>query len=189
MIYTAIIAGRDKARTDIQCFTTPMGFSTGRMNAKVYKILSHLFVKGPSIWVDGNIFPKVKEERMLEKLLQGYDIAAFKHPWRSTVDEEVQTIVELKLVEPPLAKSFRERFVDYLSEPLFECGVLVRADNERVRDFNLRWWALLNEFPPRDQITFPVAIKDVPHLRVRMLDADVRHHKYFDFQAHAAKGS
>lgn len=187
MIYTSITNGRDRSREDIPCFTVPMGFKSHRMNAKVYKVLSHLFVQEDSIWVDGNIYPKRDEAVLLEKLLGEHDVAAFKHPWRKTVSEEVQCILGLGFIEEEMSKAFRAKYKKHLENDLFECGILLRRNNARVKAFNEIWWQLLNEFPPRDQITFPIAITMVPGLKVRRLEANIREHRFFDFRAHSSK--
>ena len=184
MIYTSIFGRRDNLRLDIPCFTTPLGFAMPSMNAKAYKVLSHLFVPQDSVWVDGNIFTKAKESDILDRLLGEHDLAAFKHPWRDTPAQEAQTVIEMGIANKYNVDLMLQLFPQLEKLPLYECGILLRRNNDLVRQFNEEWWRLINLFSSRDQITFPLAIERTPKLKVRRIEANLREHKFFDFHGH-----
>lgn len=180
MIYTAIVGSIDAERKDIHVYSDRVGFESDRMNAKIYKVLSHHYTVGPSLWVDGNISVKVAQSEVIYSLLFDADLAVFKHPFRSSIADEYKEIKALKLkgVMPDFPPKFKD-------ESLYECNVIVRRNNAVVRRFNEVWWSLICRYPERDQVTFPIALNYVPELRVQLIPGVLRKdHPWFKYVKH-----
>lgn len=163
MIYTAIAGDKDEPRNDIKVFTTDM-FVSPRMNAKIFKILPHLFMKDEySVWVDGNIYPKKTEEEYVS-LLGDNDIAVLKHPERDCVYEEagfckIKGKDTAEHIDPQVQ---RYRQAGYpANNGLYACGFIIRRHTEEMKRLCERWWAEICTGSSRDQISFPVVFKDI----------------------------
>jgi hypothetical protein len=185
MIYTAITSGIDQPRNDVKVFSEPLiqPYLCDRLSSKVYKILGHLFVKCPSIWVDVNITLNVPEKQAME-LLYGYDLVVFKHPYRKCVSEEVSKIIECGYMQSDTGKEFLQEYPDVDKYGLFEAGVIMRSSYKMVARLNEIWWSLICRWSIRDQITLPIAIMQVPQVRVNVVDANIRNHPFFTLVYH-----
>ena len=187
MIYTAICGDKEKPRSDIKVFGGDGIFATPRMEAKRYKVLSHLFVNSDvSVWVDGNISLKVSEEVLVRKWLGDADIAMFKHPYRKRVLEEIAEVCRCNLDTPfhcyeSLRDLSRETF------PLVECSVVIRRHNPATLMFNETWWSLICRYSSRDQITAPTALRRTVAcgMKLALKGGNVRSHPMFDYVPHA----
>ncbi len=184
MIYTALSGNIDKPREDIKCFTTDVFFDE-RMNAKLFKVLSHKFTSGTSIWVDANIELLIPEDRLINEWLDGYDMAVFKHTFRKDVYEEGELCSRLY---PEYSDKIDEQMVRYKEEGfeggiMAECGVLVRRNNPTVNQFNEAWWAEICRWSPRDQISFPYVASKFP-IKINYINGNVRQHNYFKYTKH-----
>lgn len=185
MIYTSILGDRDPPRDDITVFNAYNQFTRPVLNAKIYKILSHLFVSGESIWVDGNIFPQVSEEEIFDQMAYDCDLGLFLHPARASAHEESRVLQEWKIGSPNNLIDWSAR-EEGRGRGLFEAGVIVRRNHERVRRFNERWWALVCRYPWRDQLTLPEALRD-SGVRVHTftwLAGEKREHPCFRYELH-----
>lgn len=155
MIYTAICGGKDLDRKDIKVFKEYSRFFDPRLNAKIYKILPHLFMDCEySVWLDGNMYP-LKEEKEYIALLGGNDIAVFKHPERNTTKEEADFCV-LK------EKDLKENIKDYPASKLYSCGFIIRRHTDKIKQLCEKWWAEICTGSVRDQISFGYVFKDEP---------------------------
>ena len=158
MIYTAITGGKDEPRTDILCFTEYDKFTEPRRNAKIYRALSHLYVDDEySIWCDGNIELKVTEEHLIS-LMDGYDVLAFKNPYRDCLYDEAEEGSKLGLDDENILKEQAERYrkEGYKEKNgLWQTGVLLRRHTDQVKRLNEAWWAEICRGSMRDQVSFP----------------------------------
>lgn len=170
MIYTAVSGGRDNIRTDIKCFTDYDRFNTGRMNAKIYKVLSHLFVDGLwSVWIDANLFLKVSEKELIE-LAGDSDMAVFKNPYRKNIFDEGMECIRLGLddeetISEQLLRYKNEGF-DINGSGLGACFLIIRKNTPEINRLNEKWWAEICRGSSRDQISFPYVYGD----KVKYLD-------------------
>lgn len=180
--YTAICGGYEPARSDVLVFgDSPTGkFKNPVMNAKAPKILPHRFVDAPfRIWVDGNIYLNRPPVDLVADLLQGYDIAVFRHPWRKCLYDEHEPARER--LAPEMRPLIDEQARRYEREGmprnfgLAECGVILSRANDATREFFDRWWAEVCRFSPRDQMSFPyVWWRMGSRIKVRLLEAKTR---------------
>ena len=127
MINTALIGGRDKPREDIKVFSEYSHFIKPVLNAKIYKVLAHLFVPGESIWVDANISTKVPEAEIFSELYFDRDLAMFRHPARTSALEEAKTLLSLKMGSASDVEDWIEHHPEGRGAGLFEANVIVRG--------------------------------------------------------------
>ena len=182
MIYTAIIGGKDPVRNDIKVFRNYNRFSTPRMNAKIFKILSHSYIKDEiSVWLDGNIYP-LKTEKEIVDLMGDADMMVFRHPFRTNIYDEAK---QCQFLKKDNAKIIDEQMeTNPKVRGLFECGVLVRRNNEVMRRFNEAWWAEICRYSSRDQLSFPCMIQRFPEIKIKIIEGNIRNHEYFKYVEH-----
>lgn len=198
--YTAICGGYDKPREPVlghtiahygdgaaPVFQHGHGFQDPVMNAKVYKVLPHHFMGAPiRIWMDGNIYPQKPAPVLVRELLQDYDIAVFKHPWRNCIyDEHEPARLRLhqekwRLIDDQIkmyaARGMPRKF------GLAECGVILSRANEITREFFERWWAEITRFSSRDQMSFPFVWWQMRNrIRIRLIEAKTRFGEWFKY--------
>lgn len=187
-IYTAITGNKDTARSDITCYTEYDAFKRPVMNAKIYKILFYKFTDSDIvIWVDGNIFPTVPLETLVKELLGDADLFAFKHFDRDDVYDEADAAMGLGGEQFPYIEKHK-KYLESINFPkhtgLCDCSVLIRRNTKEVRDFCNAWWAEICCHSNRDQLSFPVILKQFPNLKTRFLEGNPRNHKYFKYVPH-----
>lgn len=166
------------------CFGDAEIFRRPEMEAKRYKILPHLFFPDAdiSIWHDGNIWPLVSAERLMEQFLGDADLAVFCHPYRQTVWEEFTTLRknEGRFRIPFLQQQLQAQEDAYRSEglpvdaPLYECNFLIRRHTDAVNRLMEAWWAQICRWQWRDQVSFPyvlwkhpVDVSAIPNVNIR----------------------
>lgn len=163
MIYTAITGEKNKPRTDIETFKGEGLFDSSRMEAKIYKVLFHKFIKDEySIWVDGNVFLKYQEDYYY-KLLDDYDIAVKIHPGRDCVYEEAESCKEKnkdkhELIDKQVEKYRKEGYPEH--NGLGECQMIIRRNTPEMRKLCEAWWEEICNHSSRDQISFPYIFRD-----------------------------
>lgn len=137
-------------------------FSSPRRTARYYKTMSHKIFPDAdvTIWLDANIRILVLYESAVSWLL-GNDIAAFKHPQRNCVYEE---IAACKLLKKGNRKNIERQERAYLNAGLPHKGGLldtrcvIRRHTEKVKALNEMWWAEIEKFSERDQVALPYAL-------------------------------
>jgi len=157
-IYTAIVGGKDKERTDIQVFKDFDKFKLPVFNAKIYKVLPHLFLDLKenewSVWVDGNITLKVDPEELIKMVKT--DIGVFPHPDRTCLFDEAAYCMHYGIGNQ---KEIADQIKQYSKFPkgkgLAMCGILVRKNTLEMRSLCEKWWAEICRGSNRDQISFP----------------------------------
>ena len=185
MIYTAICGGKDSSRSDIRCFTDAdySLFKDPCRNAKIFKVLSHLWVDTPiSVWVDGNIYPMTTFSDICALLPDDCDMAVFEHPVRATVTEEHETVFGMALDDRAILWQQKMRHSAYLGLKLAECGVIIRR-TEACKQFNEAWWAEICRGSRRDQLSFPVAVAKTG-VKVHYIPDNIRSCKLFRYENH-----
>ncbi|MCS7338197.1 MAG: DUF616 domain-containing protein [Verrucomicrobiae bacterium] len=184
--YTANIGEYDYPRSDgILCFQFGITGTDTRYDARMYKILAHLFIREPSLWLDANIYLRAPLTEIAHELLPlGYDIALFQHPYRRNALEEACAMIEYQLEDTRRVFEFIKAYEPVLQRvPLYETGVIARAFNSDVAAFNELWWRLVQRYSVRDQLTLPIAL-DTVRLKVHIIRGNVRCHEWFEFNPH-----
>lgn len=193
-IYTAVAGDYPIKRKDIKCFGDEGIFKNGVMEAKRYKVLPHQFFKDDiTIWIDGNIYLKVKNEEAIDRFLGDADIAIFKHPYRPTVWHEFNTLREQERFQIPwLQKQLSEQQKFYedaglpKNTPLWECNFIIRRNNEKVNRLMDAWWSEICRWQWRDQVSFPYVVwKYGKDLKINTItEGNIRSHKCFKYVPH-----
>ncbi len=152
MIYSSICGSYDKPRTDVKVFSEYNKFKDPRLNAKIYKVLPHLFMPDEEwhIWIDGNLTLKVDEKELI-KLAGKADVTVFENPYRKTVGEEMEEIKRLKLDDPEVV----DAQTCNKNGRLPNCCLIIRKNTPDVARRNAVWWSEICAGSVRDQISFP----------------------------------
>jgi len=161
LIYTSITSGKDSPRNDIKCFGEFNKFIKPVYNAKIYKVLPHLFMDTDwSVWVDGNITLKVPPEKLVE--MTKTDIGVFPHPDRTCLYEEGAYCMHYGIgdkdeISEQLKRYEKEGFPK--GAGLAMCGILVRKHTPEMKRLCEQWWAEICRGSNRDQLSFPYVFK------------------------------
>lgn len=190
-VYTAIAGDYPiRRRDDVRCFVDAGVFARPVMEAKRYKILSHLFYPQDEItvWVDANISLRAESRQVVNTLLGDADLAVFRHPYRETVWQEFATLKDdPRFAIPYLQTQLTEQWRTYRMEGLpastglFECNVLIRRNNPRVTRLMETWWAQICRWQWRDQVSFPYALWKHADVNVAAIEGNAREHPFFDY--------
>ena len=105
------------------------------------------------------------------------DIALFKHPERSCLYDEANTLIEL--TKGPggdydvLDNIYRQ--LEFYKEEgfpkdfgLFELSASIRKNTPKIQAMNLRWWEIICRFSSRDQISLPFVLNSL-NINVKVL--------------------
>lgn len=165
-VYTANTKSKDAYRDDILCFSSYRKFESPIMNAKIYKVLPHLFMDVEySVWIDANVKLAVPPERLLE--IMESDVMVFAHWDRDCIYEEADACIANNQGEPLRIRNqmrdYRKRGVGRHSG-LAACGVIVRKHTEEVATMNEKWWSHICRYSVRDQLSFPVSYENIHYV-------------------------
>ncbi len=184
IVYTAIFGNYDALRDptyinddwDYVCFTDNANikskvfkikivepvFDNNTKNARMIKVLSHLFLKGYdySLWIDGSVHLR---GRNINELIDDMDqksanISVHAHSKRDCVYNEATTCIKLKkgfksTIENQVYFYHHERMPENLG--MVETAELLRMlKNDKTKSFNILWWMQLNQYSNRDQLSF-----------------------------------
>lgn len=125
-------------------------------NAKIHKICAHQYVDTSySIWMDGTMELKdIKLEVIINKYLVDADIAILKHRSRNDIYQEYHECMTGHDKPETLTKQI-EAYKDYpVNYGLYECGLLIRRHTKEMNNFCNEWYAHINKYSRRDQISF-----------------------------------
>jgi len=159
--------------------------------ARVAKILSHLMLPEDaeySIYHDGNFQLRMDPNRMIDELLRKHQWASYRHPCRTCVYEEGDLLLREKIGNPTLVAREIQRYQDAgfpREAGLWANGLLVRRHTPEVAALNEQWWKLYSVGCERDQLSFPVARRDVG-MKTNTIDGDIWQSPYILFRWHAA---
>lgn len=135
-----------------------------RRNAKIYKILPHLFVPGYDyyVWVDSTHYVAVDPHRMIEEFLMSSDIALFKHPDRNCVYQEAELIKKINFDHHELVDAQMEFYesIDYpKNNGLYELPCRIQRNTIKIQEAMLSWWEMICMYSSRDQLSLPYILK------------------------------
>ncbi len=179
----------NRVRTDIHCFTEYDKFKNPFRNSRYYYWNIHKLVDcDVSIFHHYGYALNVPVETVVKEWLGDNDIVTFKHPVRKCVYAEIRAVKgRLKAQNSPqeeldiLAKQeihYRDTGVPENMGNMSETSILIRRHNSITKQFNEAMWAHLCTWSYRDQISFPVILREFPELRIKFIEPDVRRNKY-----------
>lgn len=209
VVYTAVLGETDTLRdpsflapgVKYSCFTDrPLTTSswqrveipTARDSvtaARHVKIMSAPPEADFTLWID-SAFRLEVDPVIFAPLLLRADLLAFRHPWCSTLEDEICEISGRGLVPEAVLKN---QLSDYSQAgfpsdtPHSSTGFLVRRNDLRTRTFNRTWWAELTRHGhPRDQMSFDYAAWRCG-MRIHYLEGQYRDNPYATWGPVAAK--
>jgi len=116
-----------------------------------------------SLYVDANTLFLGDPLLLFQRWLEGSPFVAWRHPERSDIYAECEAILVSSRHEPRAildcyrrlrAESFPPR------DGLFELSALFRSHSDtKVEAFCQEWWKTFQDFPKRDQLSFPYVIR------------------------------
>jgi hypothetical protein len=189
LVYTSITGNRDTERTDIPVYKDCNIFTKPVLNAKIYKILPHLFFPEYQtfMWVDGNIFLKKDKQYYVDEYLYGYDVATFKHPQRDNIYQEIE-VLKNRPYYPEITnvveqvESYKKQ--GFNKDLLYEANVIIRRNNKRTNQMFESWWAQITRWQYRDQISFPFIANKHYEVKINMIRGNIRYHEDFIYNDH-----
>ena len=194
-VYTIILGGYDNLRPpDVieegvryVCFSDEMRecppweiqpaympYKNWSRDSRIPKILPHLFFESEyTIYHDGCFVMSEQPSLLIERELQGRDLAMFRHPCRKSIYEEMDVCERegIGYGEQMINQIGRYRELG-VNSGLWAGGFIIRRDTEAVRAFNEKWWVEYINGCPRDQIALPAALK-LSGIGVSTINADL----------------
>jgi len=132
-----------------------------RKIARYIKTNPHLILPDHdiSIWIDHCFTPSFNDSKDLLKkfsFTENKNIMIYKHSFRTCLYDEAKEVLIQKLDSPKIVNNqisrYREEgFPSNLG--LFETGVIIRRNNNRVNEFNNLWWNEIKNGSGRDQLS------------------------------------
>lgn len=135
-----------------------------RRNAKIYKILPHLFVPGYDyyIWIDSTHYVAVDPHQIIDEFLSNSDIALFEHPERNCVYKEAQLIKDVDFDHHDLVDAQIE-FYESIKYPknngLYELPCRIQRNTLKIQESMLSWWEMICMYSSRDQLSLPYILQ------------------------------
>lgn len=174
-IFTCVFGGYDQLRTPtvpqrarLVCFTDKpfthpdweivtieRPHPDPRRAARKFKILAHEYIPGASVWVDTSITIRGDLIQLAETC---GDFAMCRHRDRNCAYEEIAACLRRKKDTPAKLNEQFNRYV-HAGFPkglgLYECGLIIRRQSVKVREFCAAWWAEYQRASCRDQPALP----------------------------------
>jgi len=160
IVYSSDI-GMETERDDVIMCRGYDFFKENRRNAKIYKILPHLFFPDVDyhIWVDSNVTLNVEPMELIEKMDK--DVAVFAHWERDCIYEEAiacQTRDDPRIIKEQMERYRKEGYPEHAG--LGMCFLIIRKNTKTVATLNNAWWAEICAGSVRDQLSFPYIYRD-----------------------------
>jgi hypothetical protein len=164
-VYTAVTANFDHIDDVLNrtIYNKYAQFRQPRLNAKIYKVLPHLFMNCEySIWTDGNVQLNCNPEDLVA-LMEGKDIMVFKNPNGDCLYEEANRCKDSGLdvtsvIEKQVARYKEEGWPK--NNGLGACRLIVRRHTSKMNNLNALWWSEICAGSFRDEISFPFVYGD-----------------------------
>lgn len=160
-------------------------------SSRIPKILPHLLLPEDceySIWHDANFQLRANPVVIVETLLKNADWAAHRHPVRTCLYEEAELLIRENIGTLALIESDVKHFRIQGHPPhfgLWANGFIVRRHTREVNAMAERWWQIHQRGCERDQISFPVALRE-HGIAINTINADVYNSPWIKFNWHAA---
>lgn len=149
------------------------------------KILPHQYLPGEydySIYVDANAIIYGELSLLTSYLNEDISFAVSRHHERSSVKDEVSTLIERGMVSQ---KEATNQYLQYQSEGfkddlgLAECSILVRKHKEKDLQMLMEsWWEEFQRGVRRDQVSLMPCIHRLNFTKFAFMDGYVRHNQF-----------
>ena len=176
ILYTVTTGNKDPYIEQLFPFTRLVDsydkFKDNRRNSRIQKILSHKYFDSEyTIYLDGNMKLLISPEEVIERYMDGYDMALFKHP-RGCIYKEAIAVAKLGMDDPEIIIEQAKHYED-IGFPkdigMLQGGFIIRRNNDRVKRFNETWWADYCRYSRRDQLSLMPTI-DESGVKVNAID-------------------
>lgn len=148
-------------------------FNSDRRNSRVVKLIPHKYFDCEySIWLDGNLSLLVPAKELIEKYLNGYDIAVFKHPIRNCIYKEAIECAKRGLDDPEVIIEQVKAYEDEGFPKEYGLGenmMILRRHTKKIEQFNNAWFVEYARYSTRDQLSF-MYVADKVGLPVNFID-------------------
>ncbi len=134
-----------------------------RRNAKIYKVMPHLFLPDYDywFWVDLTHEVIMNPFEVIKNFLVDEEIGLWNHTSRKCIYQEADAVSLYGYDH----KDLLDAQVQYYknngypeNNGLFELPVSIRKNTEKIKILNLRWWEQICRFSSRDQISLPFVL-------------------------------
>jgi hypothetical protein len=173
--FTVNIGNYDPVRQDLANINNYNLFRNNARNSRCIKILAHKFVDADvSIYYDSHVKCKagITKEMIVENYLGDGDICIIKSKKRvyDEVKAAINRIADTEERNILLAQGeyYKQHGFDNLK--VYGYQPLIRRHNKITEQFNESWWAEICKWSYRDQVSFPVILRQFPELRVKFVD-------------------
>lgn len=130
-----------------------------RLSAREIKIKIHEYFSTSEywMWLDSNMKVETDPNKIVNHYMSNHDICAMPHPERNNWYDESKLIVDSNRDDREVVIKMVNRYFDEGCMPtsLYETGVLLRRNTDKVIEFNNIWWEELSNGSIRDQLSFP----------------------------------
>lgn len=146
---------------------------TPRLQARVAKIFGWQMAPGYDyyIWIDSSCaFTSADSVKLFLDQAKDADVVVFKHPNRSTIQEEADYLkYRLSINCPYVTPRYENELIDeqlaeiqadksFKDEHLFASTAMVYRGNERVKDMMKEWWYHTSRYHIIDQLSLPYVL-------------------------------
>ena len=168
-----------------QCF----GRNT-RHNSRIPKMLPHLLLDCDySIFHDGAFRMKAFPSALIVDWLQGFDVAALRHPENSNYEQEAKFYQRIHGYVPEeiqrQVSDFRAR--GYAPMGWWAGGIILRRHTDVVKTFNESWMAEYLKGSSNDQFSLLAAVRE-SGVRMGTVDREVLNCPEIGYHLHADSG-
>lgn len=139
---------------------------TRRMARFVKTNLVHLLPEYDTIiWIDGNLQLTAPINGLIARMKdRGFSIAAIPHPIRSSVQEEADVAIRMRLDDPEVIRAQMEKYSQI--DPGLACERLIESNfmifdttDPRVTQVTDLWWSEIDGHSKRDQLSLNYALR------------------------------
>jgi hypothetical protein len=141
------------------------------------------------IYIDGSLSVRTSLAPLLKELnIKANPLCLKKHPRRSTLLQEANRVKEIRKVSDPSivdmqVEHYKSLGYDVNKQVLFECWIILRANNKLINHAFEKWFEQVELFAPRDQLSIPFIVEKYG-LRVKVFN-DYILRKYLTQQEHS----
>jgi len=129
-----------------------------RRNAKIYKVMPHLFLPNYDFWFWVDLTHEVimNPFEVIERFIGNAEIGLWKHTTRKCAYQEAEVVNIYDFDHRTLVDNQVEYYKSCgfpENNGLYELPVSIRKNTDKVKKLNLRWWEQICRFSSRDQIS------------------------------------
>jgi hypothetical protein len=151
-----------------------------RKGSRYHKINSHLLPPHDiSIYIDACLKIKKPLSELIEHLQN--DIAICEHPRSNCVYHHAKMCINLGLDNPKIIKEQMKRYSRQglpMFQGLTENCLIIRRNNDKIKELNQIWWKEYQRYSQRDQLSLPYALFKTK-TKVDILPFNSRDNKYY----------